>query len=111
MPSGVGAETKLPESGLIDVDLTLRTQQADYLEYLADRDETNEAVAFRRILDKRMASQSGIPPSPPQKVRKHYTVMGYHLEFIDRMAAWWGLPRSDVVRRLIDEALSKDTTI
>lgn len=92
--------------------LTLRTQQIDYLEYLAERDDTNLSRAFGRIIERKIVVQ---PPTEQarasRKLRKTLTLLPSHLEMIDQMSESLGLPRSDIARRLIDEALAKDSTI
>lgn len=45
---------------------------------------------------------------PARKERKHYTLSADCLAFIDKLGVQWGLERSDVIRRLVDDAQMKD---
>ena len=53
-----------------------------------------------------MAGEIG---KPARKVRKHFSLQIRHLSFIDRLTVKWGMSRAAVARRLIDEALAKDS--
>lgn len=101
---------KLAET-VIDVDLTLRTQQIQYLEYLCDRDDVPIGGALGLIIDE--FSSKGIPQRtrPARKVRKHVLIQKAHLVVIDQLSVLRGLTRSEIVRRLIDAALSRDNTL
>lgn len=86
------------------IGLTLRTQQADYLERVAESEETSLSQAFGSILEA-MAGETDIPAkSPTWRVRKHLVIDPRHQDVLNRLAAKWGLSKSDVARRLIDQA-------
>lgn len=93
------------------IDIYIRSRQHQYLEYLAERDGCAFSRAFEKII--KLAIQNLILDSPgrTEEIRKHIGIGMPSLEFIDRLSVLWGLPRSDVVRRLIDDALARDTTI
>ncbi len=92
-------------------DLTLRTQHVQYLEYIADRDDIPLSHALEKVLADAAAGDA--PPNGRRtvKIRKHFSIAVAHVTFLDTMAARLGLWRSDVARRLIDEARAKDQTI
>lgn len=96
---------------IVDIDLTLRTSQVDYLEYLAECWEAPFSRALRRLIDSRIAAEMDAPSRPPRKFRKHVKLEAHHLTFIDKIAAREGLSRSDIARRLIDEARLEDQTL
>lgn len=103
-------QSEPPKSGtrIAAVDLTLRTQQIVYLEYLSERDDSPLSHALGKIIDKAMLVIVLEQGRPTRKVRKHFSMSPAHVAFIDRLSVKWGIPRSDVARRLIDEALAKD---
>lgn len=108
--SAVGVFQNEPRE-FIDVDLTLRTQQVHYLEYVSERDDVPLSRALASIIARKMESQRLDGPRPAKKERKHFNILVVHLAFVDRLCITLGLPRSEVVRRLIDEALTRDQTI
>lgn len=101
-------EEPKPTPRAIAVDLTLRTQQVEYLEYLSDRDESSLSYAMAKIIAKAKLVIVLEQGRPAQKIRKHLTLSEAHVGFIDRLAVTWGIPRNDVARRLIDAALATD---
>lgn len=92
----------------VDIDLRLRTPQVRYLEYLAERDAGPLSSALEWIVtDRRQAYPVGVIV-PARKVNKHLTLSRENYTYIERLSVAWGLPISDTVRRLIDEAQMKD---
>jgi hypothetical protein len=96
---------------LVTVNLYLRTQHVEYLEFLAERWETSVSQAFQMIIEKKSSVPIAERARPSQKIRKHLTITKAKLESLDRAAGRGGLERSDAARRLIDEALAKDPNI
>lgn len=95
----------------VPIDLTLRSQHIQYLEYIAERDEIPLSRALGTLIERKMSVASPAASRAPRKVDKHVTVLSSHLAWLDRLAARLGIQRSDAVRRLIDEALTKDVTL
>lgn len=93
------------------MDFVLRTQQIQYLEYLAERADISISEAFGRVIERSLEAIRIEASQPAQKIRKHLTVEHAHIAFIDSLAIKWGLPRSDVARRVIDMALAEDQTV
>jgi hypothetical protein len=103
------------------VDVSLRTQQVDFLERLSQ--EADIPLDFRgpllhgtdptisETLSRVIAfAQERIQlrhNRPTRKVRKHLTIPCEHLDYVNRLTAVWGVPRSEVVRRLIDKAMAE----
>lgn len=104
--------TKQKQRG-VPVFLILRTHHIDYLAHLCDRhylDRPHEALA--RVIEQNLNKPVAKERSQTPKVsRLHTALQQNHLAFIDRMAKSTGVERSDVVRRLLDEALAGDPTI
>jgi hypothetical protein len=109
--SGMTASEPKTKRRVGPIDLTLRTQQLQYLEYLAERDELPLSRALARIIDRCAEVPWSHPVNPTKKARKHFFLAPKHIALLDQLSVIWGLPRSDVARRLIDEALEKDTTL
>jgi hypothetical protein len=95
----------------VDLDLRLRTPQVRYLEYLAARDAGPLSGALEWIVFDRRQSQPVEAVAPARKVNKHLTLSMDSYRYIEKLSVAWGLPISDTVRRLIDEAQMKDETI
>ncbi len=95
----------------VSIELALRTQHVDYIEYLAERDDTNFSRAFGALLEAKIQPSPDKRSKPPRKIRKRMMFIAYHLELLDQLSEKLGLSRSDTARRIIDEALAKDPTI
>ena len=90
----------------------LRSPQLAYLEILSMRHDTSISLALARVIDGMMARdlpQDGAPKAV--KVRKHMTISLRHLAFVDMLCLRLGLPRFDIIRRLIDEERSLDLSL
>lgn len=92
------------------VDLLLRSRQADYLRYVAERDEVSLSGALAAILDAHVESAAAAQ-RPERKVRVHFYIDPAHLAVLDMLATTWGLMRSDAARRLLDSARANDPWI
>ena len=91
------------------VDVRLRTDRVQYLEYRAQRDEISLSQALESIIDAHAPLPTPRALTRPGRIeRKHLTIDGARLAVIDRLALEWGLMRSDVAARLIDEARQDD---
>jgi hypothetical protein len=93
------------------LDLTLRSRQVQYLEYIAERDDLPLSHALEKVLSCAMSAEAPETSRRTVKIRKHFSLGVVHIEFLDTLAARLGLLRSDVARRLIDEARAKNQTI
>jgi hypothetical protein len=81
----------------------LRTPQASYLRYVADRDD----ITISRALAQIIAEHAGALPHPRRPVQKfvqHLNLPVDHLMLLTRLASELGVDRSEVARRLIDRA-------
>lgn len=81
----------------------IHAQHDGYLRYLADRDDISASKALGLLLDgyKDEAAGSGAP----RKVTKRHVCIGPgHLAIIDSLARKWGVSRSYVIRRVIEES-------
>lgn len=97
---------KAPSLLFVAVELRLRTPQAAYLERLAGATDTDESRALRRLIDRRIAQDVEPPPSSPaKKQRKHLKLGRRHVAFLDKIRDRLGLSRSDMARRIIDDAM------
>jgi len=91
--------------------LCLRTQQVDYLEYIAERDDIPLSRAFWSVLDRHAEIAQLRPRRPSQKAMKHLTLDDPHRAILERLSVRFGIPLVEVSRRVIDEALASDGTI
>lgn len=89
------------------VDVTLRSTQADYIAYLARREDISQSKALGLILEDWASKVPDGIRRAPRKARKHFWIKPHHLALLDTLAARWGLSRSDVARRLIDAAAAE----
>lgn len=100
------------------IDLQLRTPQLVFINRFALREGLTFSGAISKIMEIQMAEyKSGGDDAqsksahPTKKVRKHISIHTKHVVHIDNLGVKLGLCRSDVARRLIDDARSKDQTI
>lgn len=91
--------------------ICLRTPQVRYLEYLAERDAGPVSQTLDWIIRDRMKTTMQVFALPAKKVRGCYTLSPECLVYVDKLGVQWGLERSDVIRRLIDDAQMKDETV
>lgn len=91
------------------VELTLRTEHAEYLEYIAERDSLLLSHALEYVVAE-VAQAVRIParPKPSRKERRHVSIGQSSHDFINQLAALWGIPRSGAARRLIELAMARD---
>ena len=90
----------------VRVNIKLRTSQAEYLAYLADRDETSLSRAFGVLVE-----AFGVIAAVRKPVMKRqflFLATPAQLSVLDGLAAAHGLSRSDTARRLIDAAQADD---
>jgi hypothetical protein len=95
----------------VRVNLYLRSRQIQYLEYLAERHECALSHAVGRIVGRARQTTDLEVGRPAQKECRHFSLDQTHIGFIDLLAAKWGVNRSEVARRLIDDALARDQSI
>lgn len=87
------------------VDLTLRSDHADYLEYIADRDSLLLSHALEAVLDEVAQRLSQVPQRRPNRKRRvHVSIAKSRLLLVDLLVVKWGIKRSQVVMRLVDMA-------
>ncbi len=99
-------------SNRVDVTLLLRSPQVIYLEYLAERDASSLSSALEWVIRDRMAAIPAlIIVNPALKARKTCTLTPECVAYLDRLSGQWGLERSDVVRRIVDDAKMKDEAV
>ena len=93
------------------VDINLRSHQANYLEYLAERDETSASAALRVLLETYGNALLRAPRIPPRKIRKNVTLKQVHMDILGALGLQWGVKRAEATRRLLDEARRMDGTL
>lgn len=93
-----------------DADILLRDHHVEFLTFLAEESGSTVSVALSKILARTVASPKKSPSKPSKSVRKHLVFIPAQLAMIDRMAVLFGVQRSDIVRRLIDEAIALQPT-
>jgi hypothetical protein len=101
--------TKAAKDPRVLVDLTVRTPHLDYLAYIADRDSLMLSHAFEAVLAE--AAQYVTLPEKPRRVRKerlHVSIGRSWADYITALTRLWGVPRSEVARRLIDMARTRE---
>lgn len=93
------------------MDVALRTQHVDYLEYLAERDGITLSHAFSLVLEAfKIAARTRRKP-PNKRADKHFSLGDEHHAFLQRLSVDWGVSQSEVARRLIDGAIQQDPDI
>ena len=102
---------KKTKAAFARVHIDLRTRQSQYLEYLAERDDSTLSRALETVIESAIKRLYVDPPMNAQKLRIHFTMSLKCIDYINLLASRWGLPRNDVVRRLIDDAAACDTTV
>jgi len=87
------------------VTLSLRTRQANYLAQIAARKDVSLSRAFAQVIERYRVppSAASVLAAPPRIARTHFVMDPDHLALIDALALAWGLSRTDVARRIIDE--------
>lgn len=97
-----------------DVFIFLRAHHDHFLVLLADRWERSVAKTLEILIERQVRSFSqalDIVAGSPEKTRRHVTISASHLAFLDKLAGRSGLSRSDVIRRLVEDAMTKDKPI
>lgn len=93
------------------IQLTLRTGQLTYLEYLAEQSRITIHDALNILLMAQHKIETAAANIPPRKERINVWLSPEALLLLDQSAVRSGLERSDIARRLIDDTQSRDTTI
>lgn len=78
--------------------------------YLRRRSEihgSNLSDALAAVIEEIALGNAACSPRIARKARAHVALSSEHLALIDRQAVRLGVVRSDVVRRLIDEAMTR----
>ena len=91
---------------MLRLDVVLRTHQHTWLRGVADRQDTSISRVFGTLIESRPAPMRS--RSPPKESRAHVVILPHHLAMLDRLAIEAGVNRSEMARRLIDEALTQD---
>lgn len=87
--------------------LSLRTQHTNYLEYIAQRDEIPIShVVARIVTENASVLDPGVKPS--RQDDRHITIEQEKLAILDGLVVVLGMGRSEIMRRLIDKAMSED---
>lgn len=91
------------------VTLALRSRETDYLAYVANRDSLMVSHAFEAVLAE-MAQLVAIPEKPKRtrKERLHISIGKSWAVYIKRLVVLWGVPQSEVARRLLEMARARD---
>jgi len=97
--------------GYPELNVELLTPQTAYLEYLAERDGINLSEALGTIIVRIRSPQLCQSGASAKRDRRHLRIHPDHLARVDDIAARAGLPRSEILRRLIDEAAATDQTL
>lgn len=91
------------------VTLHLRTRQARFLSEVASREDISLSRALARVIESYKPNPTGaLPPPRARKAMRHLAITPSHLAVLDKLALDWGLTRTDVARRLIDEACDQE---
>lgn len=92
----------------IELNLELRSQQVAYLRLVGEREDLPASHVLSRIIE----ANAHIAPSGgalvARKARLHVFLNLTCLAILDALARRWGLSRSDVVMRLVDDAQACD---
>lgn len=108
---------------LVALMIDLRSQQNDYLDYLAEKaaaralaggegdDEPNRSEALRQVLDRMMEAHPKPDKRMARKERRNFVLTTVHVAFVDGLAARAGISRSEMLRRLIDLAAANDPAV
>lgn len=83
------------------ITLHLRTRQSRFLGEVARQKQVSLSKAFSEVLAGYAEPESA--SRRDYKHRTHLVVEPANLAMLDRLALSWGLNRSDVARRIIDE--------
>lgn len=92
-----------PVSTLVGANIGLRTTHLRYLRMKADHDGISLSRALAGIIAAQ-APDASRTLCRIEKVWVHLNLQPDHMEALDALAVRMGLTRSDVVRRLIDQA-------
>lgn len=93
------------------IDVTLRSQQIDYLRRVAEREDVSLSRALACIIETYAEIAASKPRRPTRKARTHFHSTPAHVALIDQLTVKWGVRKSEVVRRVIDGALAADPWI
>jgi hypothetical protein len=88
------------------IDVFLRTRHAAYLRRLANREDVSLSRAFAMVVEDILPAPT--PTNSPAKVRAKMVICPENLAVLDKLARDGGISRSDVARRLIDEAMASE---
>jgi hypothetical protein len=88
------------------IDVLLRTHQHSWLRGVARRDEVSISKVFGGLIEA-LAPQP-IGRAPTKEYRAHVVITGANLLALERRAVEAGINRSEMARRMIDEALLAD---
>ena len=90
---------------LLTICINLRSRHAEYLEELSAKEAFTQSEVLAALLQRHTSSTDAKRLSV-YKTRKHLGITGENLAILDRLAVQLGFSRSEVVRRLIDEAIN-----
>lgn len=107
-----GAKPTLIETPAIrkksHVKLELRSQHSEYLNRVAQREDTTVSAVLAGIIEAYAQPSETESKRSARKARPHLSIKPEHLALLDGLALRLGLSRSDVTRRLIDDAQADD---
>lgn len=95
---------------IVDVYIHLRSRQDNFLSQMSDTECQNFSECLRIILDEAMARDGKLPElpaSPPYKRKRHVIIERVHLEYVGRLMSKHALDRSEIIRRIIDNAIGR----
>lgn len=91
-----------------DIDLTLRTPQVEYLEYLARWGDASLSHVFGSILERHVLTTNLVTVRVARLERKHFAINPDHAAALSRLTVQWGVSKSEAARRLIDMELARE---
>lgn len=113
--------TGLLMSGSVErvaLDVHLRSQHIEFVKHLAERahepiepekfsiyvNDFTESYVITKLIEHAKQKDASEKSEPSRKVRKHFSVKASDVEFLDRLCTKWGIKRSQVIQRLIEQA-------
>lgn len=111
IPTGEELTVLVPKSEIEplawNAKICLRTQHVTYVRHIAQRDDVTVSEAIRRIINDHAAV---IDPSVQMSRQEilHVGIGSENRALLECLSRSFGLDRSDIVRRMIDKAMTED---
>jgi hypothetical protein len=84
----------------------IRTHQRSWLKRVAEREDVPVSTVFATLIETCCAQIVNRPPT--KEFRAHVMIGDNHLQMLEQMARAAGVNRSEMARRMIDQALTKE---